>query len=330
MKLEEKIMTLRKRNGWSQEELAFRLDVSRQAVSKWEMGASVPDLDKIIKMSEIFGCTTDYLLKDETAESISTVTEAKNAEAGRQVCDEEGEAYLSLVRKHSWTIAIGVLICVLSPIGLFLFEALWLTGHFPSEDLAGVLGIVFLLALCAVGVVFFIVGGISLSKYDYLEKEVIEISDRLQERLREKRAAENKGFITAIAVGVTLCILSVVPLLISAAFEEGDVWHCLTLALLFPIAACGVFLFVKFGMIRGSYAKLLQEEEYSVEKKRKEKKTSIFASAYWCFVTSAYLIVSFLTTAWHRTWIIWPVAGVFFAGLQQIVYAIMQDKKGKK
>ena len=55
MKLEEKIMTLRKRNGWSQEELAFRLDVSRQAVSKWEMGASVPDLDKIIKMSEIFG-----------------------------------------------------------------------------------------------------------------------------------------------------------------------------------------------------------------------------------------------------------------------------------
>ena len=59
MKLEEKITMLRKRNGGSQEELGFRLDVSRQAVSKWEMGDSVPDLDKIIKISELFGCTTD-------------------------------------------------------------------------------------------------------------------------------------------------------------------------------------------------------------------------------------------------------------------------------
>ncbi|MBQ8309107.1 MAG: helix-turn-helix transcriptional regulator [Clostridia bacterium] len=68
MKLEEKIAYLRKKNGWSQEELAFRLDVSRQAVSKWEMGASLPDLDNVLKMSEIFGCSTDYLLKDDGAE----------------------------------------------------------------------------------------------------------------------------------------------------------------------------------------------------------------------------------------------------------------------
>lgn len=64
MKLEEKIAFLRKKNGWSQEELAFRLGVSRQAVSKWEMGASLPDLDNVLKMSELFSCSTDYLLKD--------------------------------------------------------------------------------------------------------------------------------------------------------------------------------------------------------------------------------------------------------------------------
>ena len=68
MKLEEKIAFLRKKNGWSQEELAFRLDVSRQAVSKWEMGASLPDLDNVLKMSELFGCSTDYLLKDDVGE----------------------------------------------------------------------------------------------------------------------------------------------------------------------------------------------------------------------------------------------------------------------
>ncbi len=65
MKLAEKIMALRKQRGWSQEELAQQLSVSRQSVSKWESGASMPDLDKILKMSEIFGVSTDTLLKEE-------------------------------------------------------------------------------------------------------------------------------------------------------------------------------------------------------------------------------------------------------------------------
>ena len=60
--LSDKIMELRKRNGMSQEALAEKLDVSRQSVSKWETGESVPDLDRIIKLSEIFGVSTDYLL----------------------------------------------------------------------------------------------------------------------------------------------------------------------------------------------------------------------------------------------------------------------------
>ena len=59
MILAEKITKLRKQQGWSQEELAARLDVSRQAVSKWESMASMPDLDKILKMSALFDVSTD-------------------------------------------------------------------------------------------------------------------------------------------------------------------------------------------------------------------------------------------------------------------------------
>ncbi len=65
MPLADKIMELRKKQGWSQIDLADRLDVSRQSVSKWEMAQAVPELDKIIKMSELFAVTTDYLLKDD-------------------------------------------------------------------------------------------------------------------------------------------------------------------------------------------------------------------------------------------------------------------------
>ena len=61
MILADKITDLRKKNGWSQEELANRLGVSRQAVSKWESAGAIPDLDKIIKMSDLFSVSTDYL-----------------------------------------------------------------------------------------------------------------------------------------------------------------------------------------------------------------------------------------------------------------------------
>ena len=63
MILADKIIDLRKKNGWSQEELAEKLGVTRQSISKYEGAQSVPDLDKIIKLSEIFGVTTDYLLR---------------------------------------------------------------------------------------------------------------------------------------------------------------------------------------------------------------------------------------------------------------------------
>ena len=65
MILADKIILLRKKCGWSQEELAEQLGISRQSVSKWESGMSIPDLDKIIKLSDLFEVSTDYLLKDE-------------------------------------------------------------------------------------------------------------------------------------------------------------------------------------------------------------------------------------------------------------------------
>lgn len=61
-----KIQTLRKQRGMSQEQLAEVLGVSRQAVSKWEMDQSVPDLDKIIALCDCFGVTSDYLLRDNS------------------------------------------------------------------------------------------------------------------------------------------------------------------------------------------------------------------------------------------------------------------------
>lgn len=65
MRLSDKIVKLRKTNGWSQEELAEKLDVSRQAISRWEGATAQPDATNILQLSKLFGVTTDYLLNDE-------------------------------------------------------------------------------------------------------------------------------------------------------------------------------------------------------------------------------------------------------------------------
>ena len=64
MKLSDKIVRLRKSNGMSQEELADKLGVSRQAISRWEMGTAMPDATNILQLSRLFQVTTDYLLID--------------------------------------------------------------------------------------------------------------------------------------------------------------------------------------------------------------------------------------------------------------------------
>lgn len=86
MNISEKILKLRKEKGLSQEAFAEKLGVSRQSVSKWESSGSLPDIDKIIAMSELFGVSTDYLLKDETSPEIPEPEEEKSEEP---ICESE-------------------------------------------------------------------------------------------------------------------------------------------------------------------------------------------------------------------------------------------------
>ena len=121
MVLAEKIVLLRKRKGWSQEELADKLDISRQSVSKWELGASIPDLDKILRLSELFDVTTDYLLKDDVREissNVSEVFEEMSEPSARRVSAKEANLFMDLTEKLSGRIAFAVSLFILSPLPL--------------------------------------------------------------------------------------------------------------------------------------------------------------------------------------------------------------------
>lgn len=177
MILADKIIEERKRNGWSQEELADQLGVSRQAVSKWESAGSIPDLQKIIQLAELFGVSTDYLLKDEMEPSEPSAPVTVSGEAGtiRRVSMEEANEFLERNRKGAPVIANGVLLCILSPALLIVLAGL-ADGHIGniSEALAAGLGLLALFTMIATAVFLFITYGIRESHEEHLKTELFE------------------------------------------------------------------------------------------------------------------------------------------------------------
>ena len=159
MILADKIAELRKKNGWSQEELADKLDVSRQSISKWESAQSIPDMNRIMKMSEVFGVSTDLLLKDnleitDDRESVDAVEQYGNA---RAVSMEEAGEFLSFRARFSGRIAFGVLLCILSPVLLIVLSGLQEGGLLSiSEMTACAIGLIILLVMIGIAVAVFV------------------------------------------------------------------------------------------------------------------------------------------------------------------------------
>ena len=123
MILADKIIRLRKKNGWSQEELADKMNVSRQAVSKWESAQTIPDLEKILQLGTLFGVTTDYLLKDEIEDEELT-NDTTTDTTVKRISIEEANEYIEQMKKSSWRLALATFLCILSPITIMVLSIL--------------------------------------------------------------------------------------------------------------------------------------------------------------------------------------------------------------
>ena len=321
MILADKITEERKKNGWSQEELANQLGVSRQAVSKWESAGAVPDLQRILQMSELFCVSTDYLLKDEMkAENITYHESTESyAEPLKKVTMENANEFLDMKRNGSKVVANAASMCILSPILLIVLVTMAEDGVFHvSESLATVFGCVFLLGMVAAAVFLFITYGMRESHMEHFEKECFETEYGVSGMVREKKDSYEPIFIRGTAVGGRDWS--------GSGCRAGRDYYCgLSVGLLLFILAIGVNLLVRVGMVKSSYDTLLQEGEYTKEEKLFKKKTDTFSGVYWCLTTAIYLAWSFWTMSWDITWIVWPVAGVLFAALLGVVKMVLKN-----
>lgn len=319
MNLADKIIMLRKKQGWSQEELADRMDVSRQSVSKWEGGQAMPDVERILQLSELFGVTTDYLLKDET--DTPSAPKAEEEEI-RRVTHKEATEYLAARVRASLIIALGVFLCIISPIPLIM-----LTEAFQTTVALEVgFGIGALLAAVAAAVSLFVYSYLKNAPYEYLEKSPFTLEYGVEKLVRERQEQLRKSYVISNVVGVCMCILAPIVLIIPSLGEDSTAIGFGLCSMLLLIAVA-VFLFVLVGVRFGSTQVLLREGDYKPKDDPRRALDEAISALYWTAVTAGYLIWSFSTGDWHISWVVWPVVGVLFSVIEN---ALKLSKRNKK
>ena len=291
MILADKIIDLRKKAGWSQEELAQQLGVSRQSVSKWEGAQSIPDIDKILQMSRIFGVSTDYLLKDEIELPAEEPAAADSTPVLRRVSMEEASRYLALSRETAPKLALATFLCVISPVCLIFLAGLSSGGFVPiTETAAAGIGLCVLMILVAIGVTLFITSAAKVKDFEFIGNEPFETEYGVSGMVRE-RERDDIVFIAAVCV------------------------------LLFMVGL-GCIAFVYSGTYHGAMEKLLEEGDYSRDNKGRRKVVGTISAVYWLIVTAVFLVMMFSPSSPmlpNETWIIWAVGGVLYAAVMAVV-----------
>ena len=320
----DKLIALRKKSGWSQEELAEKLGVTRQSVSKWEGAQSVPDIDKILQLSHLFGVTTDYLLKDELGEP--EYTAGDDAPALRKVTLAQANDYLTQAHANAPKMALATALCVLSPVPLIALGALAEYGYFRADFATG-LGLCTLLVLVAVAVVLFMQCGAAVKPYEFLEKEPIDTEYGVTGLAHERRDAFAVQYNRGNTLGTVLCILCAVPLFAAMMFLDTDILAAAAVCLLLVLVACGVHAFVRVGTVQDALNQLLEEGDFTRDDKARKGAIRAVAAAYWLVVVAIFLFYTFGPYGNGQpeySWFIWAIAGVIFAAVMVVMKAVQR------
>lgn len=332
MILAETIVQLRKQAGWSQEELADKLGVSRQAISKWESAQSVPDLNRILEMSRLFGVSTDILLKDDLGPDFiaeNPPTELNDTdEPLRKVSLSEANDYISVRLAAAPKIALGVMLCILSPVLLIALSSLQELGRISlSEGQAAGIGVLVLMCLVGAAVALFIITGMKLGRFSYIQEDALDTAYGVSGLARDRKENYRERHTMMLTIGIVLCVLSCVPIFVSMIVATSDLLTVLSVCILLIMIAIGVFMIVSTSMVQDTYDALLEEGDYTRQKKQASRHYGYIYGIYWLAAVAIFLLISFTTDSWDRSWIVWPIAGVGCGILAGILQGISNRRK---
>ena len=328
MILADKIVSLRKKAGWSQEELAEQLGVTRQSVSKWEGAQSVPDMDKVVQMSRLFGVTTDYLLKDEIEEQAAALVEESPL---RRVTMGQAADYLARRRAAAPKVAFAVLLCIVSPVTLLLLAAMSEVQRFPiSGNAAAGIGLCVMLVLLAVAVSIFLRADADVRDYRFLEEEPFETEYGVtgMVRQRQREYADTRTRYTTI--GAVLYVLAAAPLFAAVCIDGSDLLYVGAVGVLLVLVGIGCLFLVSAGVYSSAMERLLEEGDYARGQKKHRRVLGTVSTIYWPAVTAVFLVYTYGPSGNGQprySWIIWAVAGVLYAAVMGVVRLLLRGRK---
>lgn len=288
MSLGENLQFLRKRDNITQEQLAERLDVSRQSVSKWESDTTYPEMDKLIQLSQMFHCTMDDLLQKD----ISTLYV------------EDKSHYNSHMNSFSKMTALGVSLILL---GFCIMT--FLEGIYINETIGSTVFFIFL----TIAIAIFIVTGL---QHDDFQKKNPYIKNFYTENEMDDF---QKKFIIMVTNGVVLILIGIIIMMASESIiEESDFvtsfdYDSIINSFFLLVVAIAAFLFVYAGMQKSKYEIHIYNESHDKHSNiyKKNQITGNICGCLMLIATIIYLLFGFIYNGWGMPHVlVFPIFGI--------------------
>ena len=283
--------------------------------------------------NEAVGCViSEFGNLDELADELGLEEEVKIEKAQLEesprhmVSLEEAKDYLRDMGKMAFGVALGVGLCILSVSWTVLISSI---GFLPDS-----LGVLFMFVTIALAVGIFVVCGNIDNRWKYLKKELCSIDYSTATFVHQEKERFHASYVVQLTVGILLCAVCWLPVAVLDGINPlgltslGKFLETMGVVFLFVICAIGVFMIVHASNINSSFEILLKlNDRQTVSGNFVPEDFERYANpvsdglmqVYWPTVRAIYLIWSFLTFAWYKTWIIWPIAAVIHAVLKGVL-----------
>lgn len=300
MAFSDNLQFIRAQAGVTQEQLAEQLDVSRQSVSKWESGASFPEMDTLLRICDLYSVNMDTLLR-------GSVEESRVSDTAR---------YDDFMNRFSLRMALSIS-AIIAGVALMIL----LRSFNPSDSFTMLAAALFML-IVTVSVVVIVASGI---QYDNFRKKNPVIQDFYTE---EEKDTFHQKFVWYIAGGVGAILFGVVLLIgVFAFLPEKEPYESISAAVFMLLIAGAVFSFVYGGMQEDKYKiwKYNRDNNPEPDAKKKLDMIGTVCGAVMLVATAIYVGLGFTRNAWGTAWWIFPVGGI----LCGVVSVVLNPYKGE-
>lgn len=302
MRLGQKITELRKKNNLSQEGLAEKMNVSRQAVSKWESDQSIPDIEKIVSLSELFGVTTDYLLKSG-APSFEIKTADIPAEDKLPILpDELVQKYLSTAKKSSKLRALSIALAIFSPACISFCSALssfLIDASDKMRLIISLTGFAATIVVLAISFGLLIYSFLIMREFKHLNKQNFDIMEE-KKKLRSAIQSFHHTNDKYLVLSCILAVLGIIGPVISGLSNSNGTVSLIAWGITFSIFSGAAYFFISY-IVQLRYLSLLVK----YRKHLPSNLHKLFVYGSWiyifCILGIDYIVSRFIEPAFSST-----------------------------